>query len=137
MGSASSAETNGSWRTSSWFFLDGLEISQMVEQLFGLGVVRRQLQCFLSFRSREIGLLLLKVDFRQHRSNYSGIPRLQRCLQFLHGIIHFALAVVNFSQPAVCGRTRGISGKHGAKFLLRGVGISGGELLSAASQVRD
>src|SRR5690242_20216718 len=111
MGSASPVGTNLSWRTSSWFFPSWLEISQMVEQLFGFRIVRRQLQCFLGFRSRKIGLLLLEVNSSQHRSDYRGIPGLQRSLQFLHGIIQFALAVVNFGQPAVGRRTRGISGK--------------------------
>src|SRR5438552_14781591 len=137
MGSAASIGTDRSWRTSSWLFPGWLEISQMIEQLFRFRVVWRQLQSLLDCRPRKIGLLLLQVYFRQRRSNDRGIPRLQRLLQFLHRVIHLALAAVNFREPAVRGGARGVSGKHSPKFFLRGIGISRGELLPAAPQVCD
>ena len=108
----------------------------MFEQLLGLCIVRRQLQRFLDFRPREIRLLLLEVDFCKHRSNRRGIPRFQRRLQFFHGIIHLALAAVNFREPAVRRGAGRIGGQNCPKFLLRGIGVSRGELLPAAPNVR-
>jgi len=109
----------------------------MFEQLLGLGIVGSQLQRFLDFRSREIRFLLLEVDFREHRSNHRGIPRFQRRPQFLHRIIHLALAAVNFREPVVCRGAAGIGCKNGAKFLLRGISMSRGELLPSAPKVYD
>ena len=103
----------------------------MFEQLLGLSIVWGELQRLLDFRSRELRFLLLEVDFRQHDTNHRGITRLQGSLQFLHCIIHLALAAVNFRKTMVrCGAAWS-GGKHGPKFFLRGVGVPCGELLAA------
>src|SRR5260370_28092992 len=107
----------------------------MFEQLLGLSIVRRQLERSLDFHPREIRLLLLEVDLCQHRSNHRGIPRFQRSLQFLHRIIHLALAAVNFREPAVRRGAARIGGKNSSKFLLRGIGVSYRKFLPAAPDV--
>src|SRR5260370_16492857 len=107
----------------------------MFEQLLGLSIVRRQLERSLDFHPREIRLLLLEVDLCQHRSNHRGIPRFQRSLQFLHRIIHLALAAVNFRDPAVRRGAPRIAAKNSSKFLLRGIGVSYRKFLPAAPDV--
>src|SRR5437016_9504051 len=134
--SASFYSTNRSWRTSARFFLGWLGILQVFQQLLGFCIVRRQLERFLELRPREIRLLLLEIDSRQHRSHYRGIARYQRSLQFLHRIIQLALAAVNFREPAVRGAAAGIIRKNSTKFLLRSIGVSRGEFLPTAPNAR-
>src|SRR5260370_12844609 len=107
----------------------------MFEEWLGLSIVRRQLERSLDFHPREIGLLLLEVDLCQHRSNHRGSAGFQGSLQFLYGIIHLALAAVNFREPAVRRRAARIGGKNSSKFLLRGIGVSYREFLPAAPDV--
>ena len=108
----------------------------MIQQLLRLCVVWRQFQGFFGLGSRQFRFLLLQIDFRQHRPHFRGVPRLQRSLQFLHGIIHLALMAIDFSQAVVGRRVRWIGRKNSAKLFFRCFHMPGRKFLPPSANAR-
>src|SRR5258707_9891820 len=95
----------------------GLGALQMLEQLFGLGVVRGEFQGALGFGTRQIWFFLLEIDAREHGSHESGVASVERGLKLLYRVIELAAPMSNFAEAAVSGGIRWLGAQDATKFI--------------------
>ncbi len=114
----------------------GFGALQVLEQLFGFGVVGRKLQGALYFGAGQIRFLLLEVDAGEQGANDGGITRLQRGLEFADGVIEFAAAAMDFGEAAMSSGIGRLGAKNNTEFGFGGIQMTGDEFLARATNVR-
>ncbi len=105
----------------------GFLILQVVEELFGFGVVGGEGEGFLGFGAGQGEFVLLHVDAGERGANDGGIAALERRLKLGDGVIEFVATAIDFGEAKVSGGVGRIGRKRGAE-------LSFGQLEAAARQ---
>jgi len=113
-----------------------LRILQVLQKHLSLGVVGRKLQNAFQLRAREIGLLLIQINFCQHRANERRVSRLKRRLQFFHRVGQISTPPGNFRNPPMGRGICRIAGERGAKLRFSGVQPTNRKFLPPTANAR-